>query len=96
MLFALYAVAALFVVERVQEGWFTTSIVQAGTAGYLSLAILGLSLGLQKILQNAVPHIDDLVVEETNSTDLFSDIQQFNVSVEIEPADQAGAPVTAQ
>lgn len=84
LLFMIYAVAMLFLAEHLQEGWFTTSIVQAGTACYLAMAMLGLSLGLQKLLANAGPHISDTIVEETNNTDLFADIQELNISVDIE------------
>lgn len=91
LFYVVYAVAALFLVAHLQEGWFTTAIVQAGTACYLALAMLGLSLGLQKLLATAGPNSGDTVVEELTSTDLlataqdlFATTQELNVAVDAE------------
>lgn len=94
VLFMLYAIGALFLVKHLQEGWFTTSLVQAGIACYLGLAILGLSLGLQKVLANGAARLDDQVVDETNNTDLFSDIRQLNIAVELEAGGRGGDPAS--
>ncbi len=95
VLFGFYAIGALFLVAHLQDGWFTTSIVQAGTAGYLGIATLGLSLGLQKLLANSGPHIVDTIVGETTNTDLFADIQELNVSVDVERITLPVSPVSA-
>ncbi|QTL03813.1 hypothetical protein J5J86_00030 [Aquabacter sp. L1I39] len=81
--YAIFAVGVVIFASHVQPGWFTTSIIQAGTAGYLALAILGLSMGLQKILEHLEPQVADTVVEEICNTDLPAQIHDLNVSVEM-------------
>jgi hypothetical protein len=81
-----YAVAVLFFVKNVQPGWFTTSLVLAGTAAYLAAAILGLSAGLQKLLQRLEPKVEDTIVEEMTNGDLFDGIRELNVATDVLPA----------
>lgn len=87
-----YAIGVVLLATHVQEGWFTTTLVQAGTAGYLGLAILGLSMGLQKLLERAEPRIDDTVVDEIGNGDLFAGMQDLNVAVDIGRPGPAGRP----
>lgn len=85
LLYSLYALGVVLLASHVQVGWFTTTLVQAGTACYLGIAILGLSMGLQKLLERLEPQIDDTVVEEVSNTDLFTEMQDLNVSVDLDP-----------
>lgn len=97
LVYAIFAVGVVLFASHVQPGWFTTTILQAGTAGYLALAILGLSMGLQKLLEHLEPQVADTVVEEISNTDLPAAIEDLNVSVEIghgvAPLGAGGPPV---
>lgn len=84
LLYMAYAVGALFLVANLQAGWFTTSIVQACTVCYLGLAILGLSMGLQKLLEYLAPRTHETIMEEMSNADLFADVQDLNISVDVE------------
>jgi hypothetical protein len=88
--YALYAVAAWLVLDTLAEGWLTLSLMLSMTAIVLGVALLGMSLGLQQILDRLSPEAMDDVVDETGSSDFFSQVAQ-DLNVEIE-TDQDGTP----
>ncbi len=85
--YVIYAIGVVIFASHVQPGWFTTTILQVGTIGYLALAVLGLSMGLQKLLEHLEPQVADTVVEEVTNTNLPSDIHDLNIAIEIGHAD---------
>jgi hypothetical protein len=72
-----------------QPGWFTTSIVLSLTAFFLGCAILGLSMGLQKVIELLSGEANEDIVDEQASGDLFGQVMQ-ELNVEID-TDRAGS-----
>jgi hypothetical protein len=70
-LFIVYAVVVELTFAKVQPGWFTTSVMLSMTATFLGLAIFGLSMGIQRLLDLATGARDSDVIEEVNPIDLF-------------------------
>ena len=71
ILYAFYALAAWAILDQVQPGWLTTSLVLSLTAVFLGAAIFGLATGLMKLLDIAGGDVIDDVIEEQGRTDLF-------------------------
>lgn len=78
--FTLYAIVVWLTFKNVQPGWFTTSFVLGLTAGFLGLAIFGLSIGIQKVLETISIDASDDVIGERSAVDLFDQVmQELNV-----------------
>ncbi|SMO78477.1 hypothetical protein [Paracoccus laeviglucosivorans] len=69
-LFLIYVILVWLFHSTVQPGWVTTSAILAVSAGFLGLMGLGLSTGMQKII--------DLLAREDND-DILEEISQINV-----------------
>lgn len=79
--FAGYALAILLT-STPEPGWFTTSIVLSLTAFFLGCAILGLSMGLQKVIELLSGEADEDIVGERASGDLYAQVlHELNVEV---------------
>lgn len=88
--FSAYAVVVLLT-STPEPGWFTTSIVLSLTAFFLGCAILGLSMGLQKVIELLSGEVGEDIVDEQASGDLFGQvIQELNVEVGAGAADGTG------
>lgn len=86
--FSVYAVV-VWLTMPTQPGWFTTSIVLSLTAFFLGCAILGLSMGLQKVIELLSGEANEDIVDEQASGDLFGQVMQ-ELNVEID-TDRSGA-----
>ncbi len=79
---ALYAVAVWLFLPEVQPGWFTTTLVISLTSGFLGVAIFGLSIGLQSILDTLRDRRVDDIIGERSATDLFGTaLRELNVEI---------------
>ena len=72
--FVIYAVLVWIMLDKVQPGWLTTSLVLGLTAFFLGCAIFGLSIGLQKLIDLLSADVADDVVDEITSVDLFREV----------------------
>lgn len=89
VVYALYVVITWFTVDTIQPGWVTTSLVLSAMVGFLGIAILGISMGLQIILDKLSPDIVDDVVGETGAVDLYGQLSNdLNVEVDVDAPDQ--------
>lgn len=80
--FAVYAVVIWATLETVQPGWFTTSLALGLTAAFLGVAIFGLSIGLQKVIESLLRDATDDIVDESGAIDMFADaMKELNVEV---------------
>jgi len=81
--YALYSVGAWLILDSLAEGWLTLSLMLSMTAAVLGMALLGVSLGLQQVLERLTPEALDDVVDEQGSMDLFSKVaRDLNVEVD--------------
>lgn len=91
-LYALYAVAVWLVRDSIAEGWLTLSLMISFTAMFMGFASLGLSLGLQQIMDKLTPKDFDDVVDEVNTVDLFGQVaRDLNVEIDTGPGATPGA-----
>ncbi|WP_338469276.1 hypothetical protein [Roseobacter fucihabitans] len=74
LIFAIYAISVWLVLEDVQPGWLTISLMLSFTAIFLGLSVFGISIGLQKVINMLSPHRDDGIIDEQSSVDLFSEV----------------------
>lgn len=80
--YAIYACAVLFMVENVQDGWFSTAIVQSGSVAFIALALGLLCLGLAGIYDRLRGSDDVLIRDEISNTSFFEQTTDLNVEVE--------------
>ncbi len=93
ILYAFYALAAWAILDQVQPGWLTTSLVLSLTAVFLGAAIFGLATGLMKLLDIAGGDVIDDVIEEQGRTDLFLRVAN---DLNVELAATPGAHMTEE
>jgi hypothetical protein len=93
IVFCIYAVVVWLTAAFVQPGWFTTSLTLSLTATFLGLAIFGISIGIQRLLDLASRWVDDDVVDEVNSIDLFgSAMTKLNIEMDDSQLVPTGRP----
>jgi hypothetical protein len=87
MAYTLYIIGVVLTVSELAEGWLTTNIMLAVSAGFMGLSTLGLSLGLQHLLRQHSKRKSDRVFEEVNRIDLFGKVaSDLNVELESDVA----------
>ena len=80
--YGLYAVGAWIFIENLAPGWLTTSAMLSVSAFFMGFSMLGLSLGLQQLLNQQEIHMDR-TVHEVNRIDLFGKVgTELNIEVE--------------
>jgi hypothetical protein len=90
--FAIYAVVVWATLKTIQPGWFTTSLVLSLTAAFLGVAIFGLSIGLQKVIEALISDAGDDIVDERSTVDMFDQaMKELNVEIGT-PAGVSTAP----
>ena len=86
LLFALYAMIAWAVLDEVQPGWLTISLVLSLTAMFLGAAIFGLATGLMKVLDLLAGDTLGEVLDERGEADLFALVtEDLNVELSTLP-----------
>ena len=93
--YAAYAIASLAILEEVQSGWFSTSIILSMVTGFLGALALGLGCGLQKILELLTPDPIDDITSERNRIDLFAKVAN-DLNVEVETDARVESPVSGK
>jgi acetolactate synthase regulatory subunit len=84
ILYAVYALTAWLLLDRLAEGWLTLSLMLSMTAVVNGAALLGVSLGLQQVLELLSRETLDDVVSEDGSTEVFSKVaRDLNVAIDI-------------
>lgn len=78
-LYALYAVAILLFKPVVQEGWFSTAIVQSGSVGFIALGMTVIGIGVADIAERLTGRSRYRIVEEIANIDFFEDAKDMNV-----------------
>ncbi|SDX83811.1 hypothetical protein [Citreimonas salinaria] len=77
-----YVLGVWVFVSDIEPGWLTISAMQGFIAGFMGLAVLGLSLGLQHLLALMRNDRLDSVTEEVAKVDLFQQVaHELNVDL---------------
>ena len=83
ILYGLYTLGAWIVLDKLALGWFTTSVMLSVTAIFMGLSILGISLGLQYILNQNKKTSRTSLVRDVNHFDLFNKVgSDLNVEID--------------
>ena len=81
-IYAFYSTGVWLTRDDIVPGWFTTSIMLSGSAFFIGLSMLGISLGLQQNLRHHDFGIDERVAFEINQSDIFTSvIDELNVEI---------------
>lgn len=81
--YALYTVGSWVFIENLAPGWLTTSAMLSLSASFMGFSMLGLSLGLQQLLNQQRKMRVDRVAHEVNRIDLFGKVaSDLNVEME--------------
>ncbi|MEP2102688.1 MAG: hypothetical protein ABJP02_03955 [Parasphingorhabdus sp.] len=80
--YAIYACTVLLTVDNVQDGWFSTAIVQSGSVAFIAMALGLLCLGLAGIYDRLRGSDEGLIRDEISNTSFFDQTTDLNVEVE--------------
>lgn len=83
--YAVYVVGVWIVLDNLAPGWLTTSAMLSLSAAFMGISILGLSLGLQQVLNHIDRNKNNLekIAHEINRIDLFGKVAaDLNVDLE--------------
>ena len=81
LLYACYAVAVLLLRSHVQEGWFSSTIVQAGSTAFIAGGMSMLSIALTAIYEHQQGGDDRVIVGEFANTSFFDKVTDRNVEL---------------
>jgi hypothetical protein len=80
LVYTVYTVVVFVLLSTTQPGWVTISMIMGLTATFLGASILGLSIGIQRLLSLMRHRATDSVAREVNSVDLFGQVaSELNV-----------------
>lgn len=84
--YAIYVVGVWIFLDDLAAGWLTTSIMLSLSATFMGISILGLSLGMQHILNHRSKNNIEKIAHEINRVDLFGKVaSDLNVDLERGP-----------
>lgn len=81
MLYGLYAIDVILLRDHVQEGWFSTAIIQAGSTAFIAGGMSILALAMTAILEGLNGDNHPEIVDEMASTNFFDRITDLNVEI---------------
>ncbi len=80
LLFAVYAVIIYIVSDKVQPGWFSTSLLISSSTFFISGGLFGISIGIQRLIDILTREDEGDILEEYASSNLFqSAFEKLNV-----------------
>jgi hypothetical protein len=81
MTYGLYALMILLLRDHVQEGWFSTAIVQAGSTAFIAGGMSLLAVAMIAIYELQHSGDDRVIVDEIANTSFFDKISARNVEL---------------
>lgn len=88
--YAIYIVGVWIFLDDLAAGWLTTSAMLSLSATFMGVSILGLSLGMQQILNHRGKNNLEKIAHEINRIDLFGKVaSDLNVNLERAPPQAA-------
>lgn len=90
-LYAVYAILVWLILENPAEGWLTTSLAQAGIAGFLGIAVAAISMAIVKIFDRLEGVMSYAIISEEGSTDFLGGVTDLNVEIGLDDLDP-GSP----
>lgn len=79
-LFAIYSVIIFIISKEVQPGWFSTSLLISSSTFFISTGLLGISIGIQRLIDILTREDDGDILEEYSSGNLYqSAFKKLNV-----------------
>jgi len=82
-LYALYAVSILLFKTDMQQGWFSTAIVQSGSVGFIAIGMTVIALGLADIAERLSGRSRNEIVDELANTSFFGQTKRANVELTV-------------
>lgn len=83
MFYGAYVLGVWFFVDGLTPGWLTTSAMLSLSAVFMGVSTLGISLGLQQVLEQGRKDGFETVVHEVNRVDLFGKVaSDLNVDLQ--------------
>lgn len=81
LLYVFYAIGALLIRTKLQEGWFSTAIVQAGSTAFIATGMSILAIALASVLEAMNGGDDQMIVDEIANITFFDRPTDRNVEV---------------
>ncbi len=80
LLYAVYVVGVMLVLTDIEQGWFSTNIVQAGSVAFIAGGMAVLSLGIAEMYERLQGRDDWSITEEISNTSYFAETESLNVA----------------
>ncbi len=81
LLYAVYAVGVVLLKPDVQQGWFSTALVQSGSVGFLAIGFAVLCLGLADVAESLSGRSRRPIMDEISNVNFFDAIDELNVEM---------------
>ena len=81
LLYAVYVVGVMLVLTDIEQGWFSTNIVQAGSVAFIAGGMAVLSLGIAEMYERLQGRDDWSITEEISNTSYFAETESLNVAM---------------
>ena len=90
LLYGAYAVVVLLLKEKVQEGWFSTALVQSGSVAFIAMGMTVLGIGLADLEERLSERSKHVIIDEFANTNFFDQSDRVNVEVSAGPSIERG------
>lgn len=87
-LYGLYAIGVLLTDEHIQQGWFSTAFILAGSMGFISMGMSILSIALAAVLERMIGGDDRVIIDEIANISFFDRLTDRNVEIGHSEVDQ--------
>lgn len=79
--YGLYAIVIVLTSSNVQEGWFSTAFILAGSMGFISIGMSILAIALAAVLDRMAGGDDRAILDEVANTSFFDRLTDRNVEI---------------
>ncbi|WDF72867.1 hypothetical protein [Novosphingobium sp. KACC 22771] len=80
-LYSFYAIAVILLRDHVQEGWFSTAIIQSGSTAFIAGGMSILAISLVAVLEVLSGGSARMIVDEISNTNFFDKVEDLNVEM---------------
>lgn len=80
-LYGLYAIGVVVMRDDVQQGWFSTAFILAGSMGFISMGMSILAIALAAVLDRLTGGDDRVIVDEIANISFFDRLTDRNVEI---------------
>lgn len=82
IVYGIYAVGVFLFQREVQQGWFSTAVIQSGSVSFIALSFAVVALGVARIAERMDGGVKGVITDELANTSFFERVDDRNVEVQ--------------